>query len=221
MRQDVEEALRRIQVLTHSSIRISAGSDGPVLYLDPYEVQGEPKDADVIFFTHSHYDHFSPDDFRKLMKEDTMFVMPQSMIKEAAEAGITDSRIVSAEPGESSEVCGIPVFAVPAYNVGKKFHPKENRWVGYLLSIHGVRIYVAGDTDANPENRNVLCDIALVPAGGTYTFTPEEAADFVNEIHPEAAIPTHYGTVAGTPADGKKFAARVNPDIAVKLCLFQ
>ena len=74
---------------------------------------------------------------------------------------------------------------------------------------------MAGDTDDLPENHDIECDIALVPVGGTYTMDAREAAALVNALKPAVAIPEHYGTVAGSPDDGKTFASLVDPSIEV------
>ena len=96
---------------------------------------------------------------------------------------------------------------VAAYNIGKKFHPQANQWVGYVVTVAGRRVYVAGDTDDTPEARAVRCDAAFLPAGGTYTMTASEAAALANAIHPQVAVPTHYGSIVGEMADGDTFAA--------------
>ena len=101
------------------------------------------------------------------------------------------------------------VVTVPAYNIDKDFHPEENGWVGYVFHLGDFRVYVAGDTDDTDEARDVAADVAIIPVGGTYTMTPEEAADLINEMAPEVAIPYHYGTVAGSADDGEKFAKLV------------
>ena len=200
-----------IEVLTHSSIRITDG--GRRIYADPYEMREAPHDADVIFVTHEHYDHFSPEDIEKAAKPDTVLVVPESMKKKAKEVKKIVGEIVTVAPGEQTVMAGIGVEAVPAYNIGKHFHPQSAGWVGYVLTFGGERIYIAGDTDVTDEARLVKCDVALVPVGGTYTMDKTEAAALVNEIRPGVAIPTHYGTVVGLPADGEAFAALVDSQI--------
>ena len=101
------------------------------------------------------------------------------------------------------------------YNILKPFHPKAAGWVGYILKINGKRIYIAGDTDATKEAKEVICDIALVPIGGTYTMDAKKAAELVNEINPEVVIPTHYGSIVGKLSDAKVFAANVKDTIKV------
>ena len=122
------------------------------------------------------------------------------------------------EPGDSVQIAGIAISAVPAYNVEPErlqFHPKENVWVGYLLTIDGATYYIAGDTDQNPDNEQVVCDVALVPIGGTYTMDPVQAAAFVNALKPQIVVPTHYGTITGNKDDVETFEPLVNPSISV------
>ena len=103
--------------------------------------------------------------------------------------------------------------AVPAYNTNKLFHPKKNGWVGYILEIEGIRYYIAGDTDITEENKKVKCNVAFVPVGGTYTMNAKEAAELVNTIKPEIAVPIHYGSVVGTKKDPEKFIKLLNSEI--------
>ena len=67
-------------------------------------------------------------------------------------------------------VQGIKFETIPEYNTNKTFHPKENGWVGYIITLDDIRYYIAGDTDITEENRRVKCDVAFVPVGGTYTM---------------------------------------------------
>ena len=200
-----------IKVNTHSSIRIA---DEKVIYIDPFKIENAVNDADIILVTHSHFDHFSPDDIRRIMKSDTVLVCPETM-KEAENLGITVKYV---SPCEKTEVCGISIETVPAYNKMKPFHPKKNGWTGYIInSKANGRIYIAGDTDITAENKQVRCRIALVPVGGTYTMSAEEAAELVNIIAPEFAVPVHYGSVAGKPEDAEIFIKNLNSGIQAVL----
>ena len=208
-----------ITINTHSSIRLES-KQGTVVYVDPYSFETEPNDADLILVTHSHFDHFSPEDIARARKSQTAFVLPATCMGEFIKAGFADENVVFLAPHEHAmPVPGIEVEAVPAYNVGKHFHPKDNAWLGYVVDVDGTRVYIAGDTDDLPENREIECDIALVPAGGTYTMDARQAAAFVNALKPTIAIPEHYGTVAGSADDGKTFAKLVDPGIEVVLKL--
>ena len=210
MKETLLSLADRITVNTQSSIRI--GDGGKTLYFDPIEIPGEPHDADVIFVTHSHGDHFSPADIAKIAKPGTVLVCPETMAERAGECGLP---LCTVEPEKSYEAGGIAFETVPAYNPAKRFHPRANRWVGYIAEVSGQRVYVAGDTDATDEAAAVKCDLALIPIGGTYTMTPPEAAGLINRMKPDAVIPTHYGTGVGSPADGKTFAAGVADGIDV------
>ena len=205
-----------ITVNTQSSIRI-AGSK--VLYFDPFRIEGEPHDADIIFITHAHYDHFDAESIRKVAKADTVIAAPVGMEKEIR-AAAEDLERIFLSPGESMEISGVPVQAIPAYNKLKPFHPRKNKWIGYMATLDGVRYYVAGDTDAVKELADLYCDVALVPIGGTYTMNAKEAAALINLIRPQAAIPTHYGDIVGKPDDAGVFEGLVDAGIKVERKLY-
>jgi L-ascorbate metabolism protein UlaG (beta-lactamase superfamily) len=100
----------------------------------------------------------------------------------------------------------VTIEALPAYNIGKTFHPKGADHLGFILTIDGERVYFAGDTDIIPEMTGLTCDVALLPVSGTYVMTAEEAAEAVGVIKTRVAIPMHYGAgVVGTIEDALKF----------------
>ncbi len=206
--------LEKITVNTHSSIRIEAEK---ILYIDPFKLENEPHDGDIVFITHAHFDHFSPEDIRKIAQHGTVFVIPETMKQDADGAGLKN--IVTMKPGDKAAVEGIPVEAVPSYNTNKPMHPKQNGWLGYVITAEDTRIYIGGDMDATPEGEKVDCEIAMLPIGGTYTMNPTEAAALVNQMKPDIVIPTHYGTLAGDPEDGKTFASLVDEGIRVEFRL--
>ena len=206
--------LDNITINAHSSIRIAGKS---IVYVDPFRITEEPHDADLILFTHPHYDHFSPEDFRKLAKDDTMYVCPGSMRQKVLDAGIHPHKLGTVEAEETLCLCGVEIEGVPAYNTNKPNHPKEKGWLGYLLEMGPNHIYIAGDTDRIPEGEAVECDIALVPIGGTYTMNAREAAAFVNAMHPHTVIPTHYGCIVGSLDDAAVFVRHLDRDIEVVL----
>ena len=214
---EIQNMLETITVNTQSSIRIAA-TEG-IVYLDPLEIRDAPHDADFILITHDHYDHFSPSDIRKVAGGETVLVVPQKMEKQAQELRGFVGSIVTVRPGEALTVKGLALETVPAYNNIKPFHPQSVGWVGYILITDGIRIYAAGDTDATRDNRRVRCDIAMVPIGGTYTMTAKNAAGLINEIRPAVAIPIHYGSIVGSPADAETFAGLLDPEIRVELKL--
>ena len=202
--------LENIQVLTHSSIKISKNK---TIYVDPFNIEKNYNDADIIFITHSHYDHYSEKDIEKVRKENTFFVVPEDVKIELLHKGISNNKIESVKPNQTGEILGIKFEAIPAYNVNKKFHPKENNWVGYIIEIDGTRYYIAGDTDINEDNLKVKCDVCFVPVGGTYTMDYKEAAQFVNQIKPKIAVPIHYGSIVGTMQDAEQFISLLDENI--------
>lgn len=204
-----------IRVLTHSSIRIQSGDT--VLYVDPYKVSGRPQDADFVFITHDHFDHFSPEDIEKVSCDKTVLVVPEKMRDKVLQEADETRGIIPVKPDSPYDINGFSFETVPAYNRLKPFHPKTAGWVGYIFCLDGKRIYVAGDTDATPDAKKVRCDVALVPVGGTYTMNASQAAELVNTIRPAAAIPTHYGSVAGSAADAESFRDKVDPAVHVEI----
>ena len=202
--------LENIEVLTHSCIRISKNK---VIYIDPFNIEKSYNDADLIFITHDHYDHYSEEDIDKVKKDDTVFIISEELLTKLIKKGIRQDCIIAAQSNQTERVLGIRFETVPAYNVNKTFHPKENGWVGYIIDIEGIRYYIAGDTDMNEDNMKVKCDVALVPVGGTYTMDFKEAARLINEIKPKIAVPIHYGSIVGTKQDATDFVKLLHPSI--------
>ncbi len=205
----------KITVFTQNSIRIDTGA-GKV-YIDPYKMKDEPKDADLILITHDHYDHFSPEDIVKVLGQNTILVVPEKMVSKVKEIPAVVESVETVSPGESYQIGGLEIETVSAYNTIKPFHMKSAGWVGYIIEDAGVRIYIAGDTDATKEAKEVKCDVALVPIGGTYTMDVKKAAELVNEIKPKVAIPVHYGGEVGSPSDGDDFAQLVKDPVKVEI----
>ncbi len=203
-----------IEVFGQNSIRITDGISR--IYIDPFRMTEEPHDAAFVLITHDHYDHFSPEDIEKVVSDKTVMVVPDRMSDSARKVSSLVSEIVTVKPGEAKTVHGLSLETVPAYNIMKPFHPKGAEWVGYILTVDGERIYIAGDTDATPEAKAVKCDIALVPIGGKFTMDAQKAAELINTISPAVAIPVHYGNVVGSPEDGDVFAAHVEAPVTVE-----
>lgn len=204
--------LDNIEVLIHSSIKFSKDI---IIYFDPYKINKDYHDADIIFITHSHYDHYSPLDIKKVIKDNTIVVCPKDVKEELLKLNIKN--IIEVVPNKDYEVLNIKFKTIPAYNVNKNFHPKENNWVGYLINYNNVKYYIAGDTDITEENKNIICDVAFVPIGGTFTMDYKEAASLINEIQPKIAVPTHYGLIVGNKDDGIKFSKLLNNSIECKI----
>lgn len=200
--------LEDIEVLYHSCIRMNKEK---MIYIDPYHIEKNYNDADMIFITHDHYDHYSEEDIDKVRKNNTIFIVPENLLNKLIKKGINDENIITLDPGDAENIDGIKVEAIHSYNIDKPFHPKENNWLGYIIEIDGVRYYIAGDTDITEENKKIKCDVAFVPVGGTYTMNFSEAAQLINIIKPKIAVPIHYGSVVGTKQDATDFVKLLYP----------
>jgi len=187
-----------IHWLGHAGFRIEGEK---VIYIDPWKIRGGPQ-ADIVLITHDHYDHCSPQDVARVSKPGTVVVT----ISSAAAKFKGNVRIV--KPGSSLEVEGVHIEAVPAYNIGKPFHPRRAGHVGFIVEMGGRRIYHAGDTDLIPEMSEVKADVALLPVGGTYTMDAAQAAQAAERISPQVAIPMHYGDIVGSRRDAEEFKKR-------------
>ena len=203
--------LENIEINCHSSIKISKGK---TIYIDPFKIEKDNHNADIILITHDHYDHYSPEDIEKIDKQETIIVSPKTV-----KALSKMMNVVLVEPNNTYEVKNIKIETIASYNINKQFHPKENEWVGYIIEIQETRYYIAGDTDITPENKQIKCDIAFLPVGGTYTMTAEEGAELANTIKPKIAIPTHYGSVVGNREDGESFKKLLNSDIQCEILI--
>lgn len=210
--------LDNIEINCHSSIKISKEK---IIYIDPFKIEKESHDADVIFITHEHWDHYSKEDIDKVKKENTVIVVPNSMQDKMLESGFEKEKILTVESNSKYEIYNVKFETVPSYNISKKFHPRENEWVGYIIELDAIKYYIAGDTDITEENKKVRCDTALVPVGGTYTMNVKEAAELVNIINPKIAVPTHYGEIVGSKDDGKEFIKLLKPEIEGKILIKQ
>ena len=204
--------IENVDWLGHASFRIISGLS---IYIDPWKITGDEK-ADIILITHSHHDHCSPEDVKKLVKESTVIVT----VKDAAEklSGITKN-IKIVKPSDRIEVQDIFIAAVPAYNKDKEFHPKSNRWVGFVVEVLGERLYFAGDTDFIQEMKNLKdISIAFLPIGGTYTMNVKEAVEAAALIHPKYVVPMHYGDIVGSSDEADSFSGmmeKTDPTIEV------
>ena len=206
-----------IEVFTQSSIKITDGENH--IYIDPLGIKEEFCDADYILITHDHYAPFSPEDIKKVACENTVLIVPEKMKSKALKEINFINKIESISPNQNKKINNLYIETIPAYNIIKPFHLKISGWVGYILEIGGKRIYIAGDTDKTKEAEAVHCDIAMVPIGGTYTMNAKKAAELINIIQPEVAIPTHYGSIVGNKNDGELFKENVKAPVKVELKL--
>ena len=194
--------VENIKWLGHASFKLTGEK---TIYIDPFKMT-ETEPADIILLTHEHFDHCSPEDIKKIQAEKTVIVCPENC------AAKLSGNIKTIKPGESIDVEGIKIEAIPSYNIDKfrepgvPFHPKDLNGIGCIITINNKRIYHAGDTDFIPEMKDLKdIDVALLPVGGTYTMNAEEAAEAANTIKPKLAIPMHYSDIVGSVEDAEKF----------------
>ncbi len=205
----------KIVWLGHDGFRLESDR---TIYIDPFEISSKKK-ADVVFITHEHYDHCSPEDIKKIATDNTTIVtIPMA---EHALKGLKVKEIKLVKPGDKVEIADINVDVFPAYNInkfrspGKPFHPKEDGKVSYLFNIEGVRIYHTGDSDFIPEMKGLEADIALLPVSGTYVMTAVEAADATKNMKIKIAIPMHYGSIVGSKRDAEEFRKLAGCEVAI------
>ena len=183
-----------ITAIKHASLRIQF--DGLEIQVDPVGAKCAPATdysafpkADLVLVTHEHFDHFDRDAIAALRKEGTLVIANPNVSKMLGFG-------MALANGEGRKLDnGVSIDAVPAYNTtpGRdKFHPK-GRDNGYVLTLDGLRIYIAGDTEDIPEMaalKNI--DVAFLPCNQPYTMTPEQAAKAARTIKPNVLFPYHY-----------------------------
>ena len=204
--------LQSLHWLGHDTFRI----DRPAtIYIDPWRLPPGSRPADLILVSHHHHDHCSPEDVESIRREATIVVAnataagklraPVRVLTAGKSIALSIPEGIALDP-RGIEAAGVTVEAVPAYNVDKKFHPRDEGHIGFILHLGGERLYFAGDTDLIPEMTGLACDVALLPVSGVYTMTAEEAARAAGVIRPRVVVPMHYGAgVAGSDDDAETF----------------
>jgi L-ascorbate metabolism protein UlaG (beta-lactamase superfamily) len=183
----------KLQWFGHASFKITEANT--IIYIDPWKLKDAKHDASVVLISHSHFDHYSAEDIKKVSGLQTRIIGAGDVIKKQGKGEVL-------KPGQTIDVRDVKVTGVPMYNPAKEFHPKNNNWVGFVIEIGGKRIYYAGDTDETQEMdalKNI--DLALLPVGGTYTMNAAEAAEATKQFKPKQAIPYHWGDIVGSQAD--------------------
>ncbi len=203
----MEDFLKKLHWLGHAGFRIDSSK---IIYIDPFQISPGPK-ADLIFITHEHYDHCSPEDVNKIQGPDTKIITE----KDSAKKLKGDITIV--KPGDQMSFEDIKVTVLPGYNTNKDFHPKAKSWLGFLLEIEGIKVYHPGDSDFIPEMRDLSPDIALLPVSGVYVMDVEMAVKAALEIKPRLAIPMHYGAIVGDVRDAEAFKKKLEGLVEVRI----
>ncbi len=197
--------VKDIHWLGHDTFKIVGEK---TIYTDPFKIKKKDT-ADIIMITHEHFDHCSPEDVKKLQGSNTVIVATADCVKKLS------GKIKIVKPNDRLNIGGIDIEAVPSYNTNKSFHPRANGWVGYIFTVKGQKIYIAGDTDYIPEMKDFKVDIALLPVSGTYVMTADEAIKAALAIKPKIVIPMHYGSIVGSKDDAKRFAEGLKGKVEV------
>lgn len=201
----------KLKINCHSSICIN-----DEIYFDPFRLPDSPNKAKIIFITHTHYDHLSEEDIAKIATDETIFVATKDA---TCLSNFPHKGIIYVSPNEKFTVAGIAVSTFASYNTNKDFHKKEYGWVGYKITLSGETIIVVGDSDATEELKSQKCDTLIIPIGGTYTMTAEEASEVTNTIKPKTVIPSHYAEIVGEKTLARRFKKLVSEGINVKILI--
>ena len=199
--------LDNIKVFKHSSVRINN------IYVDPYKIDYDYKDAKYIFITHNHYDHYSLEDIEKIINEDTIFVLPLSMKNDYK----YNNKAIFVEPNKEYKVDNLILKTIPMYNIDKSFHKKDFNWCGYNIRIDNVWYYFVGDSDYIAEMNNINCNVIFIPIGGTYTMDLSEAINCLENINYDYVIPYHYGSIVGDISLGNKMKQILGEKCVLKI----
>jgi L-ascorbate metabolism protein UlaG (beta-lactamase superfamily) len=202
-----------LRYLGHSSFEIHTSSKriliDPLLKENPTAARPSEK-ADIVFITHEHFDHCAPDDIRKNISSGAIIVA-----SEECTSKLSGFKAKFVRPGQKGSLADVSFEAVPAYNVNKfkepgvAYHPKSSK-VGFIIEADGKRVYHAGDTDFIPEMKELQrIDVALLPIGGTFTMTIDEAVEAAKTIHAKLTLPMHYKTFHNIQADPEEFVAKL------------
>ncbi len=187
--------------------------------IDPFKTSGSHP-ADLLLITHEHFDHLNEEDIPRFTGKQTTIVAPkvcEGQLKKFPQEKVWVS------PNSRTELKGVTVETIPAYNLdkfsepGKVFHPKADGRVGYVVTLDGVRFYHAGDSDATPEMKAVDVDVAFLPVSGTYVMTAEEAAGAAKAMKAKVVVPMHYGRIVGSASDAERFRKLVSPSRTVEI----
>jgi|UniRef100_A0A7C3SM21 L-ascorbate metabolism protein UlaG (beta-lactamase superfamily) len=203
----IDEVLSRLGWLGYASF-VYEGP--PVIYFDPFGLH-RTQPADIILVTHEHPQHCSTADIEKVRRAWTVVVSDK---KAAAKI---EPPVLALEPWEEARVEDTLIQAVPAYNVETHFHPKRAGYLGFIVTVEGVRIYYAGDTDFIPEMADLHVDIAILPVCGLTVMDAEEAARAALALKPQVAIPMHFGGTLGTLEDAETFRALLDGKVRVEI----
>lgn len=216
---DVKKCLNGVQVFDQASIKFTGEK---TVYVDPRRIMGEPHDADIIFITHTHGDHYEIDSIKKVAKPSTIVYITQDGVEQAKTDGLAN--VIGVQPNMDYSAEALSFSTVSAYNTAedRQNHKSEYNWVGYIFELNGYTYYCAGDTDFTEEmkNLNKAIDVAFLPIDGKYNMDAREAANAANAITPRVAVPYHYNNFV--PEDkAREFVSLLKPEVSGAVLTFK
>jgi len=202
-----------LRYLGHSSFEIHTSSKriliDPLLKENPAAARPSEK-ADIVFITHEHFDHCAPEDIRKNISSGAIIVA-----SEECNNKLSDFKTKFVRPGQKGSLADVNFEAVPAYNIDKfkepgvAYHSKGSK-IGFVIEADNKRVYHAGDTDFIPEMKDLQrIDVAILPIGGVYTMTIDEAVEAAKVIQAKLTLPMHYRTFHNIQAEPGEFVEKL------------
>jgi L-ascorbate metabolism protein UlaG (beta-lactamase superfamily) len=196
-----------IQWQGHAGVRIWTAEH--VVYIDPRNLAAAPHDATVVLVTHPHDDHYSAGDIAGVSDANTILLAPADVIADYGAGQVM-------EPNETVALPGLSITAVPAYTIHSRRHPKDRKWLGFVVQFGTQRIYCAGDTDLTEAVKALRdIDVAILPVSGTFAMDAEAAAEATTCLQPRLAIPYHWGKFKGKLSDAEAFADLAACDVLI------
>ncbi|MHA1584245.1 MAG: MBL fold metallo-hydrolase [Promethearchaeota archaeon] len=205
----------------HASILIESGDQN--IYIDPVFQTHDRQSIDptyykehpatVILISHNHWDHYDPVAVNAIMTENTEIICPATCDNILHD--FEGRKIKGVKPGEKLSIANNEIEILPSYNPEKQFHPKQNEWLGFLVTTEGKRLYFSGDTEYIPEMEQLKgnVDIAFLHVGGTYTMDFEQGIHAVKTIQPKIVVPIHL--FGKNPKRFEKECKEENPEVEI------
>lgn len=187
----------RVNQVQQMSVVVEA--PGSVIYTDPTggksRYDGHPA-PDIILISHEHHEHYDAETLKELVGEHTRLVVPPYVMDQLP--AVLQEKATSLANGTSSEFGSARVEAIAAYGLtgeAAKWHPK-GRGNGYVVTVDGRRLYIAGSSDAVPEMLQLRdIDIAFLPLYPPYALGIDEAVKAVSSFRPKVTYIYQYNSV--------------------------